>query len=104
VADRARRDRVVRDREARRLLGRRAAFRLGQPHGARDRRVDERARLMELIVLDIGLQAGIIGPALFSMPVLMTTVTTLMAGRSSSSCTAATRVDPQSPAPPSRPA
>lgn len=35
--------------------------------------------LMELIVINIGLQRGIIGPALFSMLVLMAIVTTLMA-------------------------
>lgn len=35
--------------------------------------------LMELIVINIGLQRGIIGPALFAMLVLMAIVTTLMA-------------------------
>ncbi|QDH74899.1 cation:proton antiporter [Brevundimonas sp. M20] len=35
--------------------------------------------MMELIILNIGLQKGIIGPALFSMMVLMAIVTTLMA-------------------------
>jgi Kef-type K+ transport system membrane component KefB len=35
--------------------------------------------LTELIILNIGLQAGIIGPTLFSMMVLMAIVTTLMA-------------------------
>jgi Kef-type K+ transport system membrane component KefB len=35
--------------------------------------------LMELIIINIGLQKGIIGPALFSMLVLMAIVTTLMA-------------------------
>jgi Kef-type K+ transport system membrane component KefB len=35
--------------------------------------------LMELIVINIGLQRGIIGPSLFSMLVLMAIVTTLMA-------------------------
>lgn len=35
--------------------------------------------LMELIIINIGLQRGIIGPALFSMLVLMAVVTTLMA-------------------------
>lgn len=35
--------------------------------------------LMELIIINIGLQAGLIGPALFSMLVLMAVVTTLMA-------------------------
>lgn len=35
--------------------------------------------LMELIIINIGLQAGIIGPALFSILVLMAVVTTLMA-------------------------
>ena len=35
--------------------------------------------LMELIIINIGLQAGVIGPALFSMRVLMAIVTTLMA-------------------------
>ena len=35
--------------------------------------------LTELIIINIGLQAGIIGPALFSMLVLMAIVTTLMA-------------------------
>lgn len=35
--------------------------------------------LMELIIINIGLQRGIIGPALFSMLVLMAIVTTLMA-------------------------
>lgn len=34
--------------------------------------------LMELIILNIGLQRGIIGPALFSMLVLMAIITTLM--------------------------
>jgi len=35
--------------------------------------------LMELIIINIGLQRGIIGPALFSMLVLMAIVTTMMA-------------------------
>jgi Kef-type K+ transport system membrane component KefB len=35
--------------------------------------------LMELIVINIGLQRGIIGPPLFAMLVLMAIVTTLMA-------------------------
>jgi Kef-type K+ transport system membrane component KefB len=35
--------------------------------------------LMELIIINIGLQKGIIGPALFSMLVLMAVVTTVMA-------------------------
>ena len=35
--------------------------------------------LMELIIINIGLQQGIIGPALFSIMVLMAVVTTLMA-------------------------
>ncbi|HET9865354.1 MAG TPA: cation:proton antiporter, partial [Steroidobacteraceae bacterium] len=35
--------------------------------------------LTELVVLDIGLRAGVIGPALFSMLVLMAILTTLMA-------------------------
>lgn len=35
--------------------------------------------LMELIIINIGLQAGVIGPALFSMLVLMAIATTLMA-------------------------
>jgi Kef-type K+ transport system membrane component KefB len=35
--------------------------------------------LMELIIINIGLQKGIIGPALFSMLVIMAIVTTLMA-------------------------
>ncbi|WP_298199012.1 cation:proton antiporter [Novosphingobium sp.] len=35
--------------------------------------------LMELIVINIGLQRGVIGPALFSMLVLMAVVTTLLA-------------------------
>jgi Kef-type K+ transport system membrane component KefB len=35
--------------------------------------------LMELIIINIGLQAGIIGPALFAILVLMAIVTTLMA-------------------------
>jgi Kef-type K+ transport system membrane component KefB len=35
--------------------------------------------LTELIIVNIGLQAGIIGPALFSMLVLMAIITTLMA-------------------------
>lgn len=35
--------------------------------------------LMELIIINIGLQAGVIGPALFSIMVLMAIVTTLMA-------------------------
>jgi Kef-type K+ transport system membrane component KefB len=35
--------------------------------------------LTELVILNIGLAAGIIGPALFSMLVLMAIVTTLMA-------------------------
>ncbi|MBO9707193.1 MAG: cation:proton antiporter [Caulobacter sp.] len=35
--------------------------------------------LMELIIINIGLQKGIIGPALFSMLVLMAIITTLMA-------------------------
>ena len=34
---------------------------------------------MELIIINIGLQRGIIGPALYSMLVLMAIVTTLMA-------------------------
>jgi len=36
--------------------------------------------LMELIIINIGLQKGIIGPTLFSMLVLMAIVTTMMAG------------------------
>ena len=36
--------------------------------------------LMELIIVNIGLQKGVIGPALFSMLVLMAVVTTMMAG------------------------
>ena len=36
--------------------------------------------LMELIIVNIGLQKGIIGPTLFSMLVLMAIVTTMMAG------------------------
>ncbi|MBL8656197.1 MAG: cation:proton antiporter [Altererythrobacter sp.] len=36
--------------------------------------------LMELIIINIGLQHGIIGPALFSIMVLMAIVTTMMAG------------------------
>ena len=35
--------------------------------------------LMELIIINIGLQKGIIQPALFSVMVLMAIVTTLMA-------------------------
>lgn len=35
--------------------------------------------LMELIIINIGLQKGIIGPTLFSMLVLMAIVTTVMA-------------------------
>jgi len=35
--------------------------------------------LMELIIINIGLQKGIIGPALFSIPVLLAIITTLMA-------------------------
>ena len=35
--------------------------------------------LMELIIINIGLQKGIIGPTLFSMLVLMAIVTTMMA-------------------------
>jgi len=35
--------------------------------------------LMELIIVNIGLQRGVIQPALFSMLVLMAIVTTLMA-------------------------
>jgi Kef-type K+ transport system membrane component KefB len=35
--------------------------------------------LMELIIINIGLQAGVIGPALFSIMVLMAVITTLMA-------------------------
>jgi Kef-type K+ transport system membrane component KefB len=34
---------------------------------------------MELIIINIGLQKGVIGPALFSMLVLMAIVTTMMA-------------------------
>lgn len=36
--------------------------------------------LMELIIINIGLQKGVIGPTLFSMMVLMAIVTTVMAG------------------------
>jgi Kef-type K+ transport system membrane component KefB len=36
--------------------------------------------LMELVALNIGLDAGVILPPLFSMMVLMTLVTTIMAG------------------------
>jgi Kef-type K+ transport system membrane component KefB len=36
--------------------------------------------LMELIIINIGLQKGIIGPTLFAMMVLMAIVTTMMAG------------------------
>ena len=35
--------------------------------------------LMELIIINIGLQKGVIKPALFSIMVLMAVVTTLMA-------------------------
>jgi len=35
--------------------------------------------LMELIIINIGLQKGIIGPTLFSMLVMMAIVTTMMA-------------------------
>jgi Kef-type K+ transport system membrane component KefB len=35
--------------------------------------------LMELIIINIGLQKGVIGPTLFSMMVLMAIVTTMMA-------------------------
>jgi Kef-type K+ transport system membrane component KefB len=35
--------------------------------------------LMELIIINIGLQKGVIGPTLFSMLVLMAIVTTVMA-------------------------
>jgi Kef-type K+ transport system membrane component KefB len=35
--------------------------------------------LMELIILNIGLESGLITPALFSIMVLMAVVTTLMA-------------------------
>ena len=35
--------------------------------------------LMELIIINIGLQAGVIAPGLFSILVLMAIVTTLMA-------------------------
>ena len=35
--------------------------------------------LMELIIINIGLQKGLIGPALFSMLVLMAIITTVMA-------------------------
>jgi Kef-type K+ transport system membrane component KefB len=35
--------------------------------------------LMELIIINIGLQKGLIGPTLFSMLVLMAIVTTVMA-------------------------
>jgi Kef-type K+ transport system membrane component KefB len=35
--------------------------------------------LMELIIINIGLQKGIIGPTLFSMLVLMAIITTVMA-------------------------
>jgi len=35
--------------------------------------------LMELIIINIGLQKGVIGPTLFSMLVLMAIVTTMMA-------------------------
>ena len=34
---------------------------------------------MELIIINIGLQKGVIGPALYSMLVLMAIVTTMMA-------------------------
>jgi Kef-type K+ transport system membrane component KefB len=36
--------------------------------------------LMELIILNIGLQRGLITPTLFTVMVLMTIVTTLLAG------------------------
>ncbi|MEO7553535.1 MAG: cation:proton antiporter [Alteraurantiacibacter sp.] len=36
--------------------------------------------LMELIIINIGLQQGVIGPALFSIMVMMAIVTTMMAG------------------------
>ena len=36
--------------------------------------------LMELIIINIGLQKGIIEPTLFSMMVLMAIITTVMAG------------------------
>jgi Kef-type K+ transport system membrane component KefB len=58
---------------AARLAGQdnRAALGLGALMNARG--------LTELIIVNIGLQAGVIGPALFSMLVLMAIVTTLMA-------------------------
>jgi Kef-type K+ transport system membrane component KefB len=59
-----------------------AAARLsGQPHGSAmgiGALMNARG-LMELIVINIGLQRGIIGPALFSMLVVMAIVTTFMA-------------------------
>ena len=36
--------------------------------------------LMELVIINIGLQKGIIGPTLFAMLVLIAIVTTMMAG------------------------
>ena len=36
--------------------------------------------LMELIIVNIGLQKGVIGPRLFAILVIMAIVTTLMAG------------------------
>jgi len=58
-----------------------AALAAGQPNGnamALGALMNARG-LTELIIVNIGLQAGIIGPALFSMLVLMAIVTTLMA-------------------------
>ena len=54
-----------------RLIGYAVRRWLGQPQVA--------GEMMELIIINIGLQRGIIGPALFSMLVIMAIVTTFMA-------------------------
>ena len=42
--------------------------------------IEKSVGLMELIIINIGLQKGIIGPTLFAIMVLMAIVTTVMAG------------------------
>ena len=60
------------------VLGRGALARRGQSHRAAGALMNARG-LMEFILVNIGLQKGVIEPGLFSVMVMMAVVTTLMA-------------------------
>ena len=66
-------------RQVRRLLGRGAGCRRGQPTALGIGALMNSRGLMELIIINIGLQKRRHRPGLFSMMVLMAIVTTLMA-------------------------